>query len=344
MYGYNEIISLSPEQILEEVSQEEIFSLFINKEIIADKNRATYVAPYRSDSNPDCYFEEYDDRLFFVDFADIPQSKSCFSFISKCTGLNYLDTLQYIIRELNLGKGNNSKKNGIKQKEINVVEVKKIKKERTITYSPRQFNDKDKKFWSQYEISRENLQEDGVIPIDLYKSTSRRGEPFVIRSFDIMYAYTDFPEGKVKIYRPYGNKEEKWFTNCTQNDIGSIEHLPISGDKLIISKSYKDCRVIRNQGLNSVWFQNEGMIPSPTLLRSLCKRFNEIVIWFDNDDAGIKAAKLVASHINSLYPGKVKIIHLDINLLEEGIKDPSDFIAKKGRDELIKFMKTKKLL
>ena len=344
MYGYNEIISLSPEQILNEVSQKEIFGLFINKEIITDKNRATYVAPYRNDSNPDCYFEEYDSRLFFVDFADIPQSKNCFTFIQKCTKLNYIDALQYIVKNLNLGKGNSSKRNESIQKEKEIVEVKKIKKERTITYSPRQFNGKDKKFWSQYEISREDLEYDRIIPIDVYKSTSRRGEPFIIRTFDIMYAYTDFTEGKVKIYRPYGNKEEKWFTNCTQNDIGSIDHLPISGDKLIISKSYKDCRVIRNQGLNSVWFQNEGMIPKPTILKSLCKRFEEIIIWFDNDEAGIKAAKLVASHINSLYPGKVKIIYLDNNLLQEDIKDPSDLIAKKGRETLIEFMKNKKLL
>ena len=344
MYGYNEIISLSPEQILNEVSQKEIFGLFINKEIITDKNRATYVAPYRNDSNPDCYFEEYDSRLFFVDFADIPQSKNCFTFIQKCTKLNYIDALQYIVKNLNLGKGNSSKRNESIQKEKEIVEVKKIKKERTITYSPRQFNGKDKKFWSQYEISREDLEYDRIIPIDVYKSTSRRGEPFIIRTFDIMYAYTDFTEGKVKIYRPYGNKEEKWFTNCTQNDIGSIDHLPISGDKLIISKSYKDCRVIRNQGLNSVWFQNEGMIPKPTILKSLCKRFEEIIIWFDNDEAGIKAAKLVASHINSLYPGKVRIIYLDNNLLQENIKDPSDLIAKKGRETLIEFMKNKKLL
>lgn len=344
MYGYNEIISLSPEQILDEVSQEEIFGLFINKEIIIDKDKATYVAPYRNDSNPDCYFTEYENKIYFVDFADIPQSKNCFSFISRCTGLNFPKTLEYIIKQLNLGKGNRPKKNRTIQKENEIVEVKKIKKERTITYSPRQFSGKDKKFWSQYEISRENLESDGVIPIDVYKSSSRKGEPFAIRVFDIMYAYTDFDKGRVKIYRPFGNKEEKWFTNCTQNDIGSINHLPISGDKLIISKSYKDCRVIRNQELYSVWFQNEGVIPSPTILKSLCKRFDEIIIWFDNDEPGIHAAKLVASYISSMYPNKVRIIYLDSKLLEENIKDPSDLIAKKGREELLKFMKSKKLL
>lgn len=343
MYGYNEIISLSPEQILEEVSQEDIFKLFIKEDIITDKDLATYVAPYRSDSNPDCYFEEYDNRLFFVDFADIPQSKNCFSFISRCTGLNFLDTLAYIINKLNLGKGNNSKEKSTIQKENKVVEVKKLKKERTITYAPRKFNNKDKEFWSQYEISSEQLIEDGVIPIDIYRSISRKGTPFTIKPIDITYAYTDFDNNKIKIYRPFGGKEEKWFTNCSQNDVGSINHLPISGKKLIIQKSYKDCRVLRNQGLNAVWFQNEGMIPNPTILKSLCRRFDQIIVWFDNDDAGLKAARIVANNINSLYPGKVKVIHLDPSYLEEGIKDPSDLIAKKGKQELVKFIKSKNL-
>lgn len=338
MYGYNEYISLSPEQILSIVSEKDIFHLFIKEEIITDKG-ALYKAPYRNDEHPDCYFEEFDNKLYFVDFADIPQSKNCFSFIQKCTNLNFRDSLQYIIKHLNLGKGNNPIREETTLKENKVVEVRKIKKDRVITFLPRKFNYKDMKFWSQYEISRQNLEEDKVIPIDLYKSTSRKGEPFVIKPLDIMYAYTDFDNNKVKIYRPYGNKEEKWFTNCTQNDIGNVDNLPISGDQLIISKSYKDCRVLRNQGLNVVWFQNEGMIPAPTLLVSLCKRFKSIIVWFDNDKAGIKSAKLVVSHINSLFPGKAKAIHL-----EGEQKDPSDYLAKKGKKELLKFLKEKQLI
>ena len=335
MYGYNEIRSLSPEEILNEVSQEDIFNIFIKKEIIADKSGATYVAPYRNDENPDCYFEEYDGKLFFVDFADIPQSKNCFGFISKCTGLNYFDSLQYIVKHFDLGKGNSPKRNKTIQKENEVVEVKKIKRERTITYVPRQFNGKDKKFWSQYEISSKELIEDKVIPIDLYKSTSRKGEPFVIKPFDIMYAYTDFDNSKVKVYRPYGGKEEKWFTNCTQNDIGSINHLPISGDKLIISKSYKDCRVIRNQGLNSIWFQNEGMFPEDSLLIPLINNFDMISLFYDNDKTGYESSKKLKEKITNLSSITVN----NISLPEESkVKDAGEAIHKIGENFLNNFL------
>ena len=337
MYGYNEIRSLSPEEILNEVSQEDIFNIFIKKEIIADKNGATYVAPYRNDQNPDCYFEEFDNKLYFVDFADIPQSKNCFSFIQKCTNLNFRDSLQYIIKHLNLGKGNNPIREETTLKENKVVEVRKIKKDRVITFLPRKFNYKDMKFWSQYEISRQNLEEDKVIPIDLYKSTSRKGEPFVIKPLDIMYAYTDFDNSRVKIYRPYGNKDEKWFTNCTQNDIGSINHLPISGDKLIISKSYKDCRVIRNQGLNSIWFQNEGMFPDDQNLSLLLQNIPKSIIFFDNDLQGITSSAALTKKIQELG-FNTESICLPEALLKNNITDISDLYAAKGQTEVQNFL------
>lgn len=343
MYGYNEILSLGPEEILEETTQEEIFGIFIKQPIIADKGAVKYIAPYRNDSQPDCYFEEYDGRLFFVDFASSPPSYNCFTFIQKCAKLKDLgEVYRYIVKALGL-KGNVKKtKEGTSEV---VLKLKEPKKQKEILYLPRAFDNRDKVYWSQYNISSKNLIEDKVIPIQLYQSTSKKGVPFTIRGFDIMYAYTDFKNNRLKIYRPYGTKESKWFTNCTQNDIGGIDYVDYKADDLLITKSYKDYRVIKNQKVNTVWFQNEGMIPSPTILKSLCKSFKRIIIWFDNDEPGRLAAKIVANHIQALCPNLVVIcIHLDEELLKEGIKDPSDLVYKKGEEELVKFMVNKNIL
>jgi DNA primase len=86
------------------------------------------------------------------------------------------------------------------------------------------------------------------------------------------------------------------------------------------------------------------MLPKPTLIVQLCKRFDEIIVWFDNDEAGLKSCKIVVNYINSLFPGKAKALHLDTSLLKQGVKDPSDLISKKGKTELIEFIKNKKLL
>lgn len=348
MYGYKEYIPLTAEEIFKRVSQKDVFGIIIKRPIIIDKSRATYVAPYRNDNNPDCYFEEYQGKLYFIDFADIDQKpKDCIKFTMRTLSLSYIEALKYINEYFSLGLGNSTKvaKKIIVENSHNVEDFSKaFKKKRTITYIPRQFNGKDSAFWGKYEISRQNLIDDGVIPIELYKSTNRRGEPFTVRPLDIMYAYTEFDAGKVKVYTPKGNKFEKWFTNCNQDDVGSIKHLPDKGDLLIISKSYKDCRVIRNQGLTSIWFQNEGMLPNLTIIKNLCKRFKTIIVWFDNDQAGLANGKVVVDYINSISPKKAKLIFLPPKLLQEKIKDPSDLIAVKGKKKLTKFLEEKKLI
>ena len=342
MYGYDDARSLSPEQILDEVTQEEIFQLFIDKEIIIDKG-VKYIAPYRNDKEGDCYFEEYDNKLHFVDFASLPQSLNWYTFVGKCiSSSDYYTTLNYITKELNLGKGNKPLKKITAQKENVTVELKQIKKNRSITYLPRKFNHKDKQFWSKYNISMDNLEGDKVIPISMYQSTSKFGVPFTISTFDLMYAYTEFPSGKVKIYRPEGDKLTKWFTNCNQNDVGGTGS--DTGDLLLITKSYKDYRVVKNMGVNTRWFQNEGMFPSITILKNLVRGFKRVVIWFDNDEVGILNSKVLVGIINSLFPGLALAIHLDVNLLKYNIKDASDLIAKRGEEELIVFAKQNKLI
>jgi len=346
MYGYYKYApSVTQEEILSKVSQEDIFKIVIKEDIILDKG-ALYRAPYRDDKHPDCYFERYNGVLYFKDYADFEgkASKDCFNMLERCFNINYYEALKYVNDYFNLELGDSSKE------EIgNTVEESNIqynRKKITITFAPRPFSNKDKNFWAQYEISRDNLVEDKVIPITMYKSMSRKGTPFLVKPFDIVYAYTDFPDNKVKIYRPHSpTKEGKWFTNCNQNDIGCINALSKSGDLLIITKSYKDCRVLRNQGLNSVWIQSEGVIPSVKIIKDLCERFTNIVVWFDNDQTGLARAKALKDYINGIVPNKANTVFLPPKLFkEENIKDPSDYIASKGRKALRDFLVQKQLL
>jgi hypothetical protein len=346
LYGYKDYKPLTPEEILKRVSEKDIFSIVI-KEPIVDEKGAYYKAPYRLDTNPDCYFEKYNGSLKFVDHADYQRVKSCFGVIQRAYNITYNEALRLVNSHFNLGLGDNiriAKEVFIENDYVEEEKIVKSFKERIITYLPRQFNCKDKEFWNKYGISKQNLIDDKVIPIEMYRSISRKGEYFTIRCMDICYAYTDFPNGKVKIYRPYGTKEGKWFTNCNQNDIGSMEHLPEEGDLLFIMKAYKDCRIMRNLGFHACWNQAEGMIPSETVLKDLCSRFKKIIVWFDNDSTGITNSRFYTEILNSITPNKAKSIMLPPRLLSEHIKDPSDLYEKKGEDSLLEFLRTKRIL
>lgn len=348
MYGYKEFKPLTPDEILKRVSEEEIFSIVIKEPIVEDKG-AFYKAPYRHDNIGDCYFIRSQNKLFFVDFADSDKkAKNWIDFLKRVYNKTYKEVLLLVNSHFSLGLGDNIGETKEVILENDIVEEEKLVnsfKERVITILPRQFNSKDKQFWQKYNITKQNLIEDKVIPIDLYRSTSRKGEFFTIRCFDLCYAYTDFPDNKIKIYRPNAVvKEAKWFTNCNQNDIGSINHLCESGKLLIISKSYKDCRVLRNLGFNSIWFQNEGMFPNEMLIKKLSERFDKILVWFDNDSTGITNSRVLVQYINEVHPNKAKSIILPPKLLNENIKDPSDLVASKGIEALKEFLILKKLL
>lgn len=355
MYGYGKYIKLSIQEILKRTTEEEIFNIVIQDEIIKDKG-AMYVAPYRSDSNPNCYFEDYDGSLRFVDFAsEFPvKSMDCVQMIKVCYNVSYIEALKIINDKLSLGLGDNYGKTKEILYEHGYVEEKdkKIFKERTITFVPRQFNYKDKQFWLKYGITKQNLLDNKVKAVEIYRFVSKKGKTYTVRPIDICYAFTEFTdlkgniiEGKVKIYRPYAHKEAKWITNCNQDVVGSLQFLPEIGETLIITKSLKDCIVLRNFGLTVIWFQNEGMVPNDEILFNIIKRFKNIVVWFDNDSTGIANAYLVKEHIETLTKKQqVSTLTLPPILLKEHIKDPSDYYKIRGKNALLQFLKDNNLI
>ena len=210
----------------------------------------------------------------------------------------------------------------------------------------RNFDSRDGDFWgTKYGIKKSDLFEDSVFPIDLIKIIykNKKKEPVLFHIKDIAYSFAEFPEGRKKIYRPAMKGKYKFLTNCTKNDIGGLKHFPISGRQAVITKSYKDYRVLKNQGLNVIWFQNEGMTPDIEILKNILNGYDEIVVFFDNDATGIKASEKLFILL-STFKTNVREVKIPVLLLKENITDPSDFRAKKGQIKLTQLLKELKLI
>lgn len=348
MYGYKEgNRRLTKEEILKYVKQEEIYQMVIGyypKELI-------YVtSPFRKDRNAGCYFEWYKGILYFKDWGYTKKHKDCFNAVQVKLGLSFFESLSYIINHFGLDDVTNKPKIALSQDTL-LKEQQEREKQQTgkefveISFMVRVFNStSDKKFWSPYEITKENLLEDNIFPIIWYRLFSKRlGDYIVIRPATVCYLIYN-NQGKVKIYTPHSLGKGKWMTNCSEDEVGGLSSLKAYGQLLIIAKSYKDYRVLKNQGLNVVWFQNEGMFPSEEILLSLVSRFVQIVVFFDNDRAGIAASETLVEVLNKLSPNKARGIHLPILLLKEHIKDPSDLIKSKGKETLLKFLHKNKII
>jgi len=317
MYTYVKYTPLNKEEILKRVSQEEIFQLCFKEPLDFSK---FYKAPYREDKNPGCYFNNFKDILYFTDFANVGENPNldCFSLIQKLYNTDYIQSLRLINSKLKLNLG--FTREIVKEEKYNYIlkkeEKNRPKRNRSILLSKRDFNLKDKKYWFKYGISKQNLIDDLVTPIRAFKAYSRANAPFSKTSYTPMYAYTGFynlegelKDKKIKIYNPLTkNKKEKWFTNCNQDDVGFLEKIPIKGDILVITKSYKDARIILNEGINVVWFQNEGIFPNNEILQNVISRFKKIYIIFDNDNTGVGASIALLKIINSLSTINTQVI------------------------------------
>lgn len=292
---------LQVEDIYRLYDEYEIFSLIFNE--IPDLDQV-YLSPFREDKNPSCYFEQKD-KLYFVDWGE--KTRSCITAIKDYFKLDTLtEVCTFIVSNLN--KTSKSPYSNVLKKEYNTVIIP-VKKEWT---------KEDIQYWKQFGISTQELEEDNVLSIKGYFINDI---PYI--TDDLSYSIK-ISDKVYKIYRPYQSKKYKWRTNASPND---IVYYSYPKDYLIVTKSYKDCRVLRNLGYCAIWLQNEGAIPSDL---DYIKSFNKIYIFFDNDTAGINAAY----KLNNLLENKGKLIVSSI----KHIKDVAEMWAYKGPEYTKNFL------
>ena len=327
MYGYYEYSDISPEQLLQKISQEKIFEWLLKQPFNINER---YCAPYREDNTPRCWFEYKDGMLLFMDFGDRVgnRHKTCFGVTMAVYNVGIRLAVDIICQQFNLSKST------IDYKPAERTEYQIQERRRAIIKPEIQpYNKKDKLYWSQYLIKVEDLEEDKVYSVRRYFLDSIRGKRWITpysHCYDI-----DFIDAH-KIYQPYKPREYRFITNCDEDHIGNIDNLPSSGDRLFIQKSYKDHRTLRNivKDSNVIWFQSEGVIPSIHILSNLTNRFDKIIVMYDNDEAGILASIKTVSVLNNIKLGCSSSIVLPT--IE--YKNISDLVNREGRKDTLKIL------
>lgn len=331
-YGYTEFNFITPEQILQKISQEDIFEYILG---FKPELGRQYFSPFRTDKHAGCRFELQNDILLFVDFGEI-QDKTHRGFISAAMdmfGITYNVAIDAICNKFGLSTS---------QTDYAPIAPRIIDKPTNdvigITYEKAIYDKRDKIFWSKALIKSNELEEDNVFAT--HRATiirERTKKTFSI--YGLGYAM-DFLDA-VKIYQP-NSSTHKWITNCNEDHIGNFDNLPSTGDTLIIEKAYKDHRLFRNLQLDwldyhVIWLHNEGCIPSLYLLENLLARFKRVIIFFDNDEKGIYAAKNLRMILNGIRPGSTVMRYVPLRY--SPIKDLAEYVGKEGRKDTIKLLK-----
>jgi hypothetical protein len=176
--------------------------------------------------------------------------------------------------------------------------VQKINKSIT-NYTIRKWSIYDQQYWTQYNIGSKELEYYGVRPLSSYTLTIKQGEESNEQHFQNALSYGFFRKTG-ELYKIYNPKNTVGKFIKVKNYIQGHDQLKYKGDWLIIVSSLKDLiafRLLKLPNIECIAPDSENTMLTKKQINFYKKRYKLITVLFDNDVAGLKAAK----KYNKLY-------------------------------------------
>lgn len=298
-------IELSLDTILENTTEYDIYRYYIGETF--QLGRIMH-SPLREDKNASFGIYKGRNNLMYKDLAT-GSTGNCIQFVAELKQISYREAVVDILSNLNNKLKISTHGISIKEDYENTKTIISIKK--------KNFTETDDLYWNQYCLFRDDLRHFNVFPIQSYW-INEIVKPWAYKWQNPGYAYQVY--NKYKLYFPLANKKDKWRTNCTSYDLQGYEQLKYKDDLLIITKSLKDVMVLWKLGYNAVAPQGEGMFIPKEVFTDLKSRFDKLILFYDNDDAGFEGSKKLAT----------KYLLESIYIPDSTTKDISDYTKKYG--------------
>lgn len=301
MFGWKKDLTVA--NIYNQINDFDIFSFYILEEL---KIGRAFNHPLREDKQPSFAIYRAGDNLRWKDFAT-GDGGSAFDFVKLKFGATFYEALAIVNTDFRLDLDGVSvhKAQGIIPTRFN-FDIKSIPENKDIRVRFCKPTEDHYKYWKQYGISKSTLSKYKISCINGFKINDITIIP---RSITFAYCFGDF---KYKILQPFD--DFKWINNCSANIIQGQNQLEES-DYCIITSSLKDVMVLHEMGYSSVAPQSEN-----TIIDVSCLGTGNMLLYYNNDEAGIKASETHKLLYNCEY-----IIN------PKGLaKDPSDLVKELG--------------
>lgn len=323
------VIPLNSKTILERIDEYDIFRYYLGFNFNLREN---YRSPLRGDDVTPSFslYLNRNGELRFKDFGGTNQTGNCFQFVMDLYRVSFMEALEIINRDFKLGLGFNNTSLGSRP-DFSQQKKKFRKKNNIIQIIPRKFSSLDYEYWRQFNIDKSILQKYQVYTADKVFINKRLW--CVYRKDNPVYAYRF--NNKLKIYRPYADKKQKFRTNTDQYDLQGINQL-FDYPLLVITSSLKDVMTWYSYGYPAVAPQSENTFIPEKITDYLMAKYPNIVVNFDSDSPGVKASIELTQRLGCYYWNIPK---------EYEAKDVSDFRKAYGHEEtkqLLSNLKIKK--
>lgn len=280
--------SISLEDILCLTTEAQICAYYLN----INEFPIIIKSPFRIDRNPSFSIYQKDNKIYYYDFGT-KEKGGLLDLLSKLWNKDFINCLTTIfdnINSINQKKVicNESIRNGVKVYKKNVILKVKI----------REWRDYDITYWNSFGISKKWLDYADVYPIS-HKFIIKDGKTYIFGADKYAYVYVERKEDRItlKIYQPFNKLGYKWSNSHDSSVISLWTKIPEYGKTLCICASLKDALCLwANTGIPSIALQGEGYLMSQTAIKELERRYEDIFIIFDNDEAGIIDGKKLELH------------------------------------------------
>jgi len=314
------------ESILEHIDSEQVFNMYLPNYTLG---QGTIISPLRNDDTRPSFgvfLDKHTGNWLFKDFK--LGTGNCFTFVKLLFKESFQDSLERIVIDFNLKNHFNvrANKNIVPTiKKGNPNKKVKITKGYKIEVYKRSWLKIDKEFWTQFGVTKATLEKFNVCPVHTIKVISGPYSCSYIKCENLAYAYEEYKDGKYsyKIYQPY-SKNSKFRNNITPGAHFGYTQLPKEGDLLIITKSGKDVMSIHDVlGIPAISIQGESHKMKESVMDEYKSRFNKVIVFFDNDETGIKYSKKYVDYYKGIYR---------LEFTKEYPKDFSDMVKDFGKE------------
>lgn len=329
MYDFGKInIYIKVEDILDHVSEEEIFHFYFGRFNLEDK----FCSKLRRDNDPSCsFFINKNNHLTLKDFGT-NETWNCFTYVQTLFGCNFTKALSIIAKDFGLMASNMSLPSVVAPSDV----FKPKPKNSLIQFSSKPFCTIGIEWWEAYGISQQLLLEEHVYNVDECYVNKKK-----MALDSIKFAYPLIRKGKVvgvKIYSPFDDRKMKWRSSIPNNQPFGLDHLRYEDDYIIVCKSRKDELVCKTIGLNAISVQNESeQSLTNELIAHLKNNFPIRWLIFDSDEAGRRTAAHYSDHFDLAFTPNEDYVKF-------GLKDPSDYRKFYGEIPFIKLFEDLKIV
>ena len=264
------------------------------------------------------YFKQENNEYKFKDFSTGKQGNKV-NLVSELFNLSYGQAVNKICTDYERYLRDNDY--------TSVNEYKIQNKYRVVDFEIRHWTNVDAKYWGKFKITSGILEKYNVTGLS-YFTMAKEGDPDSTIVFKGNYIYGYFREdgSLYKIYLPK-NPDKKFIK--VQNYIQGMDQLTYDKDFLIITSSLKDLMCFTKLGYKnaeSVAPDSENTMIAEQYIKSLKKKYKDICIVFDNDEAGIKAAQK--------YQERYGISYVVLDMSKDLSDSVRDFGVQKVKENL----------